>query len=296
MIKQHYTSGKISIILVNYNGVDVLIDCLNSLEKFIPRDNCEIIVVDNNSQDNSVDIIENQFPHIKLIKLPKNVGFGAGNNAGAKVAKGEFLFLLNTDTILTNNILPHLIELISANPDVGVIGPKLFFPDGSFQISFSPEISIKGEFAARKLHKDAEVKNKLDIIEQDFQDIQEVDIVVGAAFFTRTDLFNLLGGFDEKLFMYFEESDLCQRVRNKGYKILYTPYISLIHIRGHSVNKISNKMAVEYRRSQIYYYHKHRPMWEILMLKIYLLFKFLSEYLKTSNTYSWEIIKLIFID
>jgi GT2 family glycosyltransferase len=289
-------TNSVSIILVNYNGADVLIDCLNSLEKFIPKDNCEIIVVDNNSQDNSVDIINDKFPHIKLIQLPKNVGFGAGNNAGAKVAQGEFLFLLNTDTIITNNILPHLIELMSENPDVGIIGPKLLFPDGSFQISFSPEISIKGEFAARKLHKYAENKNELDIIEQDFQDIKEVDIVVGAAFFTRTDLFNLLGGFDEKFFMYFEESDLCQRVRTKGYKVLYTPHVSLIHIRGYSVNKISNKMAVEYRRSQIYYYHKHRPMWEILMLKIYLMFKFLSEYLKTSNTYSWKIIKLIFID
>jgi len=295
MIKQHYTSGTISIILVNYNGADVLIDCLNSLEKFIPRDNCELIVVDNNSQDNSLDILNDKFPHIKLIKLSKNVGFGAGNNAGAKVAKGEFLFLLNTDTILTNNILPHLLELMSENPDVGIIGPKLLFPDGSFQISFSPEISIKGEFAARKLHKNAENKNKLHIIEQDFQDIQEVDIVVGAAFFIRADLFNLLGGFDEKFFMYFEESDLCQRVRTKGYKVLYTPHVSLIHIRGYSVNKISNKMAVEYRRSQIYYYHKHRPMWEILLLRIYLLFKFLSEYLKTSNPYSLEIIKLIFI-
>jgi GT2 family glycosyltransferase len=203
---------------------------------------------------------------------------------------------LYTDNNHMNLVYDGLLELMSENPDVGIIGPKLLFPDGSFQISFSPEIGIKGEFAARKLHKDAENKSNLHIIEKDFQDIKEVDIVVGAAFFIRTDLFNLLGGFDEKFFMYFEESDLCQRVRNKGYKILYTPYISLIHIRGHSVNKISNKMAVEYRRSQIYYYHKHRPMWEILMLKIYLLFKFLFEYLKTSNPYSWKIIKLIFID
>jgi hypothetical protein len=184
---------------------------------------------------------------------------------------------------------------MSENPDVGIIGPKLLFPDGSFQISFSPEISLKGEFAARKLHKNAEDKNNLHIIEKDFQDIKEVDIVVGAAFFIRADLFNLLGGFDEKFFMYFEESDLCQRVRNEGYKILYTPHVSLIHIRGYSVKKISNKMAVEYRRSQIYYYHKHRPMWEILLLRIYLLFKFLSEYLKTSNPYSVEILKLIFM-
>ncbi|NEU84417.1 glycosyltransferase family 2 protein, partial [Nostoc sp. UIC 10630] len=253
------------------------------------------ILVDNNSQDNSIDIVDNKFPEIKLIKLPRNVGFGAGNNAGAKIAKGEFLLLLNTDTILTNNILPHLIELMSGNQDVGVIGTKLLFPDGSFQISFSPEIGIRGELQAQKIHKNAENKNAFNIIEQDFQDIKEVDIVVGAAFFIRANLFNLLDGFDEKFFMYFEDSDLCQRVRNEGYKIIYTPHISLIHIRGHSVKKISNKMSVEYRRSQIYYYHKHRPMWEILTLRVYLIFKFLYQYLKTSNPYSWDIIKLSFM-
>jgi len=286
---------KVSIILVNYNGADVLPNCLNSLEKVIPTDNHEIILVDNNSQDDSIDILDHNFPHVKLIKLPKNVGFGAGNNAGAKIAKGEFLFLLNTDTILTSNILPHLIDLMEKHPDVGVIGPKLLFPDESFQISFSTEISIKGEFAARKLHKNAENPNNLHIIEQDFQEIKEVDIVVGAAFFIRTDLFNSLGCFDEKFFMYFEESDLCQRVKNEGYKVLYTPEVSLIHLRGHSVKKISNKMAVEYRRSQLYYYYKHRPIWEILVLRIYLLFKFLYEYLKTPNPYSLEIMKLIFM-
>ncbi|MBD2411632.1 glycosyltransferase [Nostoc calcicola FACHB-389] len=288
-------NNSVSIILVNYNGADVLADCLNSLEKFIPRDNCEIILVDNNSQDSSVSIVDDKFPNIKLIKLPENVGFGAGNNVGAKVAKGNFLFLLNTDTILTSNILPHLIELMSANLDVGVIGTKLLFPDGSFQVSFSPKIGIKGEMEAKKIHDNAQNKNKLKIIEQNFKEIKEVDIVVGAALFIRADLFNLLGGFDEKFFMYFEESDLCQRVRNAGYKIVYTPHVSLIHIRGHSVKKISNKMAVEYRRSQIYYYYKHLPMWEILILKIYLLLKFLYEYLKTSNPYNLEIIKLVFM-
>jgi GT2 family glycosyltransferase len=284
----------ISIILVNYNGADVLIDCLNSIEKFIPEDKCEIILVDNNSQDNSIDPIDEKFPNIQLIKLPKNIGFGAGNNAGAKVAKGEFLFLLNTDTVLTSNILPHAIELMARDPDLGVIGPKLLFPDGSFQVSFSPEIGIKGEFEARKIHKYSENEDSLSSIERDFQIDREVDVVVGAAFFIRTDLFNSLGGFDENFFMYFEESDLCKRVKNAGYKILYTPKISLIHLRGHSVKKIADKMAIEYRRSQIYYYYKHRPVWEVLTLKIYLIFKFLLEYLRVQNSWSLEIMKLVF--
>lgn len=293
MIKQDYTSIKISIILVNYNGADVLTDCLNSVEKFIPRYNYEIIIVDNDSQDNSIDIIENKFPNIKLIKLSKNIGFGSGNNAGAKVAKGEFLFLLNTDTIITSNILPHLIDLMEENPEVGIIGPKLLFPDGSFQISFSPKISIKGEIEAKKLHSYAQSPAKLNLLENNFQQIKEVDIVVGAAFFIRADLFHSLGGFDEKFFMYFEESDLCQRVKNAGYKVLYTPEVSLIHIRGHSVNKIANKMAVEYRHSQIYYYQKHRPLWERLILRVYLFTKFFYKFAITLNPYCWQIVKLV---
>lgn len=284
----------VSIILVNFNGEDVLFDCLSSLEKFIPKESCEIILVDNNSQDNSINIIESNFPRIKLIKLPQNIGFGSGNNVGAKEAKGNFLFLLNTDTIITSNFLPHLLGLMAENKDVGIIGTKLVFQDGSFQISVSPEIGIMGEIKAKKMHQHAKSQNSLNSIERDFKLVRDVDIVVGASFFIRANLFNLLGGFDEKFFMYFEESDLCQRARNSRYRILYTPHESIIHLRGHSVKKVSSRMSLEYRRSQIYYYHKHRPILEIVVLKLYLLVKFLYEYIRTSNLYSLEIIKLVF--
>jgi GT2 family glycosyltransferase len=179
------------------------------------------------------------------------------------------------------------------NPEIGVIGPKLLFPDGSFQISFSPTISIKGEIEAKRLHNYAQSPTKLNRLEQDCKQTKEVDIVVGAAFFIRADLFHSLGGFDEKFFMYFEESDLCQRVKNAGYKVLYTPEVSLIHIRGHSVNRIAHKMVVEYRRSQIYYYKKHRPMWERLILRVYLFTKFFYEFAITLNPYCWQIVKLV---
>lgn len=285
----------VSIILVNYNGADVLPDCLNSLDQLVPKDNCEIILVDNNSQDDSPNLVAENFPDVKILRLPKNYGFGIGNNAGAKIAKGKFLFLLNTDTILTTNILPHLVELMEKNHDVGIIGTKLLFPDKSFQISFAYTIGIKGEFLAKKLHTDAEDKAKLNCLEQDFQEIREVDIVVGAALFIRADLFHSLGGFDENFFVYFEDADLCKRVQEQGYKVIYTPHVSLIHIRGHSMKKNANPMAVEYRRSQIYYYKKHCAIWEILFLKVYLFIKFLSEFLLTRNPYSLEIIKLLFI-
>ncbi|MEH2256939.1 glycosyltransferase family 2 protein [Nostoc sp.] len=284
----------VSIILVNYNGAEVLPDCLNSIEKFIDIPNYEIIVVDNASSDSSVELIAENFPKVNLFKQAKNRGFGVGNNAGAKFARGEFLFLLNTDTVLTSNILPHLIELMQADPKVAIIGPKLLNPDGSLQISVSPALGIKGEYQARKMHQSYLNISQQNLIEQKFKEIQEVDIIVGAAFFIRSSLFYKLGGFDENFFMYFEESDLCQRVQYQGYKIIYTPHVSLIHLQGHSIEKSANTMAIEYRRSQIYYYQKHRPDWEQILLRVYLFYKFLGEFITTANPNSLKIIILLF--
>ncbi|MHC5821910.1 MAG: glycosyltransferase family 2 protein [Nostoc sp.] len=284
----------ISIILVNYNGAGVLPNCLSSIKKVIDIPNYEVIVVDNASNDGSVELIAEKFSEVRLIRESKNRGFGAGNNIGAKFATGEFLLLLNTDTILTNNILPHLIELIQADPQIGIIGPKLLNPDGRLQISVSPALGIKGEYQARQMHRDYQNITKKNLIEQKFQEIQEVDIVVGAAFFIRSSLFHKLGGFDENFFMYFEESDLCQRVQYQGYKIIYTPHVSLIHLKGYSIQKVANTMAIEYRRSQIYYYQKHRPWWEQILLRVYLFYKFFGEFVITANPNSLKIIILLF--
>ncbi|MBD2199023.1 MULTISPECIES: glycosyltransferase family 2 protein [Calothrix] len=284
----------VSIILVNYNGIDVLPDCLNSIETFIDTPNYEIILVDNASSDGSAELVAEKYRHVHLIRQSENRGFGAGNNAGVKVATGEFLFLLNTDTILISNVLPHLIEVMYSHPEVGIIGTKLLNPDGSLQISVSPAIGIKGEYQSRRLHQAARDAAHLKLLEEKFQEIQEVDIVVGAAFFIRASLFNALGGFDENFFMYFEESDLCQRAQNQGYKIIYTPHVSLIHLKGYSVQKSANAMSIEYRRSQLYYYQKHRPLWEQILLRLYLFAKFFREYIATTNPNCLKIIMLLF--
>lgn len=289
----HQKTVSVSIILVNYNGAEILPDCLSSIEKFIDIPNYEIILVDNASTDGSWQLVTEKYPQIRLIRQSKNLGFGAGNNAGAKIATGEFLFLLNTDTVLTSNILPCLIDLMNANAQVGIIGPKLLNPDGSLQISVSPALGIQGEYQARQMHQAYQNSSNLNLIEQKFLEIQEVDIVVGAAFFIRASLFQALGGFDENFFMYFEESDLCQRAQYQGYKIIYTPHVSLIHLRGYSIQKVANAMAVEYRRSQIYYYQKHRPWWEQILLRVYLFYKFLWEFITTANPNCLKIITLL---
>ena len=283
----------VSIILVNYNGAGVIVDCLSSLRRWIDSISYEVIVVDNASTDGSPELVTQYFPEVLLIKQTENCGFGAGNNVGAKLAKGKFLFLLNTDTFLISDILPQLIDTMQNNPTIGIIGPKLLNPDGSLQISVAPAISIRGEYRALQQAREHHQLQKQDVVNQKLQQLQVVDIVVGAAFFIRKSLFERLGGFDERFFMYFEESDLCQRARDAGWQIVYHPQISLVHLKGQAAQQIFNRILVEYRRSQVFYYQKHRPLWEQLLLRFYLIAKFSISFLRSPNPFNREVIFLV---
>jgi GT2 family glycosyltransferase len=264
----------VSIILVNYNSAAIIKDCLQSLRQFNQTIPSEVIVVDNASQDASPEIIAEYFPEVTLIRETINHGFGKGNNIGARVARGEFILFLNTDTIATCDFLPSLLEVMAQDHQVGIVAPQLVNRDGSLQISTSPAISVRGEYLAQKRSHQYRRGRNLKKITQSFAHQQEVDIVVGAALLIRRKLFEQLRGFDERFFMYFEESDLCQRSQYLGWRIIYYPHVSLIHLHGESTKKTLDRMVLEYRRSQIYYYQKHRPLWEQKFLQIYLLIKF----------------------
>jgi len=281
----------VSIILVNYNGTEIASECLHSIQNQLHAVPCEVIVVDNASTDQSPDLIEKTFPTVKLLRQTKNRGFGTGNNVGASVASGKYLFLLNTDTLLTYDLLPHLIEVIEQDSTIGIVAPKLLNSDGSFQISTARSISLWGEY--QDLKQKREYRNNPARICQKFTETQEVDIVMGAALFIRKSLFEELGGFDETFFMYFEESDLCRRSQTKGWKIIYTPEVSLIHLGGYSINKTVDRLRLEYRRSQIYYYQKHRSRFEQLILRCYLVIKFSYAFLRSNQQIDLEILRLV---
>ncbi|MEM1310916.1 MAG: glycosyltransferase family 2 protein [Cyanobacteria bacterium P01_H01_bin.153] len=262
-----------SIIIVNYNGAGVIVDCLASIFQHLDADTIEVIVVDNASQDGSPGLIANKFPQVQLMYQAKNLGFGSANNVGAQAAQGEYLFLLNSDTVIHSDPLPVLIGKLESLPNVGIVGPRLLNPDGSFQLSTAYEIGLEGEWRTlQEVRKYRQPETRPTLAWQYAGD-RIVDIVVGAAMLMRRSHFHHIGGFDETFFMYFEESDLCQRFRDAGYQILYTPTVSLVHIGGYSVAQVAGKMAIEYRRSQRYYYQKHRPRWEQWILHRYLAFK-----------------------
>jgi GT2 family glycosyltransferase len=267
------SNSTVSIVIVNYNGGGVIIDCLASIFQHLDTASVEVIVVDNNSRDRSPDLIEQKFPEVHLLRQSENLGFGAANNIGAHHAQGTYLFLLNSDTLIQSNILPALMSKLDSAPDIGIVGPRLLNPDGSFQLSAAYEIGLWGEWRTLQEVRKYRQPARRPALAQQYGADQDVDIIVGAAMLMRRSHFFAIGGFDEHFFMYFEESDLCQRFRDAGYRLLYTPAVSLIHIGGFSVAQVAGKMAAEYRRSQRYYYQKHRPQWEQWVLHCYLTLK-----------------------
>jgi hypothetical protein len=282
----------VSVILVNYNGEQVVLDCLKSVQAQLQSYSYEVIVVDNASSDRSPDQIAVQFPTVKLLRQTENHGFGGGNNIGAAAATGEYLFLLNTDTQLTCDVLAALVPVLEQDPTIGIVAPQLLNPDGTLQLSTAPAISLWGEYQILKQLYQYEDPQHQPAIRQKFAQVQAVDSATGAALLMRRSLFEDLEGFDETFFMYFEDCDFCQRVLDRGLKIIYTPAVSLMHICGYSVKKVQERIRVEYRRSQLFYYRKHRPLHEQLLLRSYLTVKFTLSLLRGNRQRNLDIIRL----
>ncbi len=228
----------LSIVIVKYRSDDFLQQCIDSIK---PDKQWEIIVVDNDKE---------------------NVGYGAGCNKGAKKAKGKYLFFLNPDTIVSDDDLETMIDYMEKNPQVAVLGPKIYknvekekqlsfchFPDPitSFFV-FSPIKSFwpGNPFFSRYVYHEDKKDNG----------ILNVGAVAGAAILVRKEVFKKIGGFDENFFLYFEENDLCQRIKKQCGKIVYFPEAEIIHFGGKSTVDIEESSKI-FKKSRFYFSKKH---------------------------------------
>lgn len=262
----------ISVIILQYNNFHYTKEAIESFRKFHP-DVHEIILVDNGSTDPGWKDSINHLTDLKLIRLENNLGFGPANNVAAKIATGDILLFLNNDTVTSGSYLKEIENEFVNNPEIGIIGPRIYNPDGSLQLSFGKFPSIKVELVDKVLYRLIDKKNKTAIkyFEKKYSVKQFTRWVTGAALFIRKNLFLSLDGFDESFFMYFEDKELCKRVSDSGHKILYFPEVSLIHLRGGSATGPKKKfLDLMYRKSQVYYYSKHRNNFEQILLKLYL--------------------------
>ncbi len=238
---------KLSVIIVSFNSQDFIDKCIISVLKFLP-DKSEVIVLDNASEDLTVDKLKQFTPKIKLIISDKNLGFSNGNNKAVKIAKGEYLFFLNPDTYLTEDIFTPLINFYQADENIGIIGPKLITPDGSIQATVKKFPSVWGAFkelilGIPKTYSQYIPKENKPII---------VDCVYGAAFLISANLFRNCGGFDERYFLYYEDIDLCRKLKKLNKKIYYYPLIELTHLVG-ATKSNQNRLKLNWDSAKIYH-------------------------------------------
>ena len=272
----------ISLILVSFNTRDVLRESLQSVAREQGSFRLEIFVVDNNSRDGSVEMVEAEFPHVRVIRSEVNLGFGAANNVALEQARGRYIVLLNSDAFLTPDSLRLSVENMDADPSVGLAGGRLVGRDYSWQPSARMFPSIVSDFKvmtglAAKFPK-SRFFGSFDRTWADPMEPAEVDWVPGAYSIIRSEALARVGFFDPEFFLYSEEVDLCRRIQEAGYKIMYWPEIVVIHIGGESSRQIktlemssAGAQLIRWRmRSTLLYYRKHHGFhaWLAKMLEL----------------------------
>jgi len=262
---------KISIIILSWNTKELLQQCLESLRPLTINHQSsiiEVVVVDNGSTDGSVEVVEKEFPTVILVKNKKNLGFGAANNQGMKIAKGEYFLLLNSDTIVKNDAVGKMAEFLEKRPQVGVVGCKLLNPDGTPQPSAGPFPNLG--VAAVMLFLEHWFG---DLVRATFPKTKEVDWVMGAAMMVRREVVDKVGFMDEGIFMYMDEVEWCYRIKRAGFKVMFYPGAEIVHLGGGSSKTGRKSPILNIYRGLLYFYKKHYPSWQLPILRTMLKLK-----------------------
>lgn len=224
----------LSIIVVNWNTREITRSCLASVREWVRTTPHEILLVDNASTDGSAGMIREAFPEVRLIANDENVGFGRANNQAMKVARGDFFFLLNSDTLVVDDSVDRFVEILARDPEVGIAGCRLLFEDGRTQNSCArfPSLGL-AVLEELLLYKLLPRRLQGEILLGGYWDhdrARDVDAVWGAAMMVRRRVFEETGGFDESIFMYGEDREWCMRVRDRGWRITFRPECRIVHL------------------------------------------------------------------
>jgi GT2 family glycosyltransferase len=257
----------LSIIILNYNTKELTLSCLKSLfqeyKEQLENKQIEIILVDNNSSDDSLSHFRKLMPKIKLIESAENLGFGNGNNLGAIEASGEYLLFLNSDTEVKDDGFLKMTEFLKGDKKIGIIGGKLRNPDGSIQKScgkFYNLINLKLMLLGLE---------RFGILRFSPKQTQKVDWVSGASLMIKKDVFKEVGMFEKELFMYMEDQELCYKAGLKGFETYFYKDVEIVHKERGSSNKTF--AIVNIYKGIKFFYKKNKPKWQypivVLMLK-----------------------------
>lgn len=257
-------------MIVYYDGYLDLVRLLESIKKNISGITFEIIVVNNKTSGNIEGLVNRKFKEIRVINSQGNVGYGGGNNLGAKYAKGKYLFIANPDTVLKGNVIRELVNFLENNNDVAIVGPNFLYPGGKYieqngSRTLTPLRAVFALSIVNKIWANNPISNYYYLRDLPINKLREVDVVSGSAFLVRRSVFEEVGGFDANFFLFFEESDLCKRIKEKDWKIYINPKARVIHYwrpaeGGKSLNKY-------YKESRFYYFKKHYGTFRAILVE-----------------------------
>ncbi len=253
---------KLSIIIVNYNVKDFLKQCLLSVEKAIKNIDVEVIIVDNNSVDNSCQMVKKQFPSFQLIENKENTGFSVANNQAIRIAKGEYILLLNPDTIVEEDTFDKVVTFMDQHTKAGGLGVKMidgnanFLPESKRALP-TPKVAFYKIFGLSKLFPKSKKFGQYHLTFLDKNKTHEVDILSGAFMLMRKSVLDKIGLLDETFFMYGEDIDLSYRIILGGYKNYYFADTTIIHYKGESTKKGSLNYVKTFYNAMIIFADKH---------------------------------------
>lgn len=272
----------VSVVIVSFNTCALLRECILTLKRESGDLNCETIVVDNASRDGSADMIAQEFPEITLIRSDQNLGFAAANNLGFAQAHAPYVVLLNSDAFVKPEAMQRAVAYMQANPRTGLAGAKLVGRQDEWQPSARMFPSLLNHFlmisGLSGKYRQSKFFGRVDRTWADPEQAASVDWVPGAFSIVRRDVLEQVQYFDERFFLYYEEVDLCRRIRNAGYDIWYLPDVEVVHIGGESSRTVGDVTMSErgaqinlwQMRSALMYFYKHHGnsgAWQWLQLE-----------------------------
>ncbi|MFC1738960.1 glycosyltransferase family 2 protein [Planctomycetota bacterium] len=276
MLRNKNNNSELSIVIVNWNVKNLLTRCLNSIYKTVKKIDFEIIVVDNASSDGSVKMVKDKFPTVILIENKVNVGFPLANNEAVKLSNGKLLLFINPDTEVHENAINKLYNRISKDDSIGIIGPKILLPNKKIEYNCARNFKtwyyiFFNIFFLKKLFPNNRLFGGELMGSWDHQETREIPCVNGACMLIKRDLFLKVGLFEKN--MFFEDIDLCYKVKKVGKKILYLADASITHFSGVSRNAITDMEHYIYNTREVYYSHilfvkRYKTKFEYCLVRI----------------------------
>ena len=262
---------KVSVVIVSYNARFYLEQCLHSVVAALSDLEGEIIVVDNNSPEKPIDFIRTKFPNVQFIELDENLGFAKANNLGVEKAKGEFVLILNPDTLIPENLFEKLISFAHSHPELGAMGVRLIDANGNFHPESKRNIPTLQNTFGKLFGTLIDKKNAKGYYKSDVGefDIAPAAVLVGAFMFLRKSTYEKVGGFDGRYFMYGEDIDLSYSMELNGFTNYYFGEISVLHYKGESTRKDKKYLKIFFGAMGIFikkYYGQHFFQYSIFSL------------------------------